>query len=796
MFHLSVLPLSLQLTKLSGSVWNRTLQGQRAQRIEMLLLHKFYSLKFLLPDKMTLRDKARLAKAAAEDGDEGAADDGDEGGRGGRRKKAAYAGGLVLEPKKGLYNNYVLMLDFNSLYPSIIQVREEQMCVWGCFAGDRCPPPPLPGGSGLRNPFYCTWPRSPVADSSAAQEFNICFTTVERPKDGSVPSLPAAPSDFDHLAPLPTVIRGLVLERRKVKDQIKRETDPVRRQQLDVRQQALKLTANSMYGCLGFSNSRFFARPLAELITYQGREILQSTVHLVEGSVGLEVIYGDTDSIFINTKAQNLDEARSKGAELKKVVNKRFRLLEMELDGVFKSILLLKKKKYAAIKVELAPNGEVVETMEQKGLDIVRRDWCPLAKDCGNYALERILSGEEVEEVAGGIHAKLEETRRWLDALEGDEMRRSLHKFLIFKQLTKRPEDYPDARNQPHVQVALRRRLQGKRDCVNPGDTVPYIICQEFDPASGEPVPPAEGKGLADRAYHIEEVRNSEGRLRPDIDYYVAQQVHPVVSRLCTHLEGTDPARIAQCLGLDPSRFRGQALQQHRAEEGQTSYTVYLDASQEFESCEPLVLRAPEGGSEFAFAGVLEMLKAKDRDPATFFQPGSAAAAAQEDAAAVAGPSTPLDRASFANQIRLRVRQLYSRFFDCELGNEEEPDLAVRQVCLRPVVDGELGTAILFQDRATRGRMHRRLTKAQVHKELRHLKYLLDADSVIRRVPEKEREQLREKIDHVRDILDAGLDEVRRVLDMAKFNFVQLGDIPCIRGAAPAAAAPSTPTLL
>ncbi|PNG93943.1 DNA polymerase alpha catalytic subunit, partial [Tetrabaena socialis] len=73
-----------------------------------------------------------------------------------------------------------------------------------------------------------------------------------------------------------------------VKAAMNAERNPVTRQQLQVRQQAIKLTANSMYGCLGFGASRFYAQPLAELITAQGRSILSSTVELVQGAIGAE----------------------------------------------------------------------------------------------------------------------------------------------------------------------------------------------------------------------------------------------------------------------------------------------------------------------------------------------------------------------------------------------------------------------------------------------------------------------------------------------------------------------------
>jgi DNA polymerase alpha subunit A len=133
---------------------------------------------------------------------------------------------------------------------------------------------------------------------------------------------------------------------------MKKEKDPHKLEVLEIKQTAMKLSANSLYGYLGYKNSRFYAKTIAAMITLIGRNTLKNTVSLVEGKLKLDVIYGDTDSIMINTLQKDLNEALRIGNEVKRAVNSKYKLLEMEMDGVFKSILLLKKKKYACLKFE------------------------------------------------------------------------------------------------------------------------------------------------------------------------------------------------------------------------------------------------------------------------------------------------------------------------------------------------------------------------------------------------------------------------------------------------------------
>lgn len=100
---LQVIPLTKSLTCICGNTWIRSLLNQRAERNEMLLMHEFYQSGYILPDKKDSKFKDELNEEE-EKGD----------------KKKKFAGGMVLDPVPDIYTEYIILLDFNSLYPSII----------------------------------------------------------------------------------------------------------------------------------------------------------------------------------------------------------------------------------------------------------------------------------------------------------------------------------------------------------------------------------------------------------------------------------------------------------------------------------------------------------------------------------------------------------------------------------------------------------------------------------------------------------------------------------------------------
>ncbi|KAF4027243.1 hypothetical protein G4228_018762 [Cervus hanglu yarkandensis] len=542
MCELNVLPLALQITNIAGNIMSRTLMGGRSERNEFLLLHAFYENNYIVPDKQTFR------KPQQKLGDEDEDIDGDTNKYKKGRKKAAYSGGLVLDPKVGFYDKFILLLDFNSLYPSIIQ------------------------------------------------EFNICFTTVQRvaseaqrfAEDGEQEQIPELPDPSLEMGILPREIRKLVERRRHVKQLMKQQDlNPDLYLQYDIRQKALKLTANSMYGCLGFSYSRFYAKPLAALVTYKGREILMHTKEMVQ-KMNLEVIYGDTDSIMINTNSTNLEEVFKLGNKVKSEVNKLYKLLEIDIDGIFKSLLLLKKKKYAALIVEPTSDGNYVTKQEVKGLDIVRRDWCDLAKDTGNFVIGQILSDQSRDTIVENIQKRLIEIGE--NVLNGTV---PVSQFEINKALTKDPQDYPDKKSLPHVHVALWINSQGGRK-VKAGDTVSYVICQD-------------GSNLTagQRAYAPEQLQKQDN-LSIDTQYYLAQQIHPVVARICEPIDGIDAILIASWLGLDPTQFRVHHYHKDEENDALLGGPAHLTDEEKYKDCERFKCPCPTCGTENIYDSVFD----------------------------------------------------------------------------------------------------------------------------------------------------------------------------------------------
>lgn len=117
----------------------------------------------------------------------------------------------------------------------------------------------------------------------------------------------------------------------------------------------------------------------------------------------------------VNTNSTDLLSALAIGDKVKHEVNRRYRLVELDIDGVFAAMLLLAKKKYAALAVsnplryaewlrQQQPSQQTLPPpptkTEMKGLDIVRRDWCRLAVEVGRFCVTTLLSGHATSEVA------------------------------------------------------------------------------------------------------------------------------------------------------------------------------------------------------------------------------------------------------------------------------------------------------------------------------------------------------------------------------------------------------------
>jgi DNA polymerase-2 len=298
----------------------------------------------------------------------------------------ASPGGYVMNSRPGLYRQ-VLVLDFKSLYPSII--RTFKIDPMGLIEGLKTPEDAIPGYKG--------------AVFSRDKHF------------------------------LPEIITSLWQQR----DEAKINKDAAR-------SQAIKILMNSFYGVLGSGGCPFYDTRLASSITMRGHDIMQTTAKWII-EAGYQVIYGDTDSTFVWLEGEvNDQQAQDIGKELERDINRRWtalveqeyqleNYLEIEFETHFCQFLMPtirgsemgSKKRYAGIK-----KTNKGEQLIFKGLETVRSDWTPLAKTFQHKLYTMVFAGEDVKTYLRQIIADTREGIFDEDLVYRKRLRRRLEQYI------------------------------------------------------------------------------------------------------------------------------------------------------------------------------------------------------------------------------------------------------------------------------------------------------------------------------------------------------------------------------
>jgi len=470
--NLRLLDKYIALAQVSGSLLQEIVDGGQTSMVETLLLREF-----------GLRDRVLLPKP----------DDGVSAER--YEMSSDLKGGEVLEPKKGLLEN-VLLLDYKSLYPTIMMAHN--LCYSTVVTGD------TPDGA-----------------------------TIKPPSGGEF-----VPPDV-YKGIVPSILEDLLNQRSLTKQRMRSTSDENEYRVLDATQLAVKILLNSFYGYSGYARARLYNLTLANAVTSFGRsnilntrEIINNTIRKIvlrsgaallldeagelsphDKVVELSVAYGDTDSVFVHCQSTmdlSLEEVSLVGNRLSDIVSASLPdPMELEFESIAKRALLIAKKRYALWLFEPRNSGWE-DKIKVKGMETVRRDWCELTSVTLNRVLELVLIEGNVDRAVEHVRKVVNNVRN-LDPAKDSEIIESL---ILTRTLTRKSESYKN--KQPHLTVAEKLK---ERTGVMPsiGTRIPFVI--------------TAGKGLfVDRAEDPDYVR--EHNIPIDVDYYIKKQILPPVERI------------------------------------------------------------------------------------------------------------------------------------------------------------------------------------------------------------------------------------------------------------------------
>jgi len=354
-----------------------------------------------------------------------------------------YRGAIVLPPKRGIHDK-IAVLDFTAMYPNLMILHN------------------------LSPDTFIKPDESPSNDIAVVPEVNHRFR-----RD---------PPGF-----YKTVLSSLIDVREQIRKQL-RTLDPktIEYRILKEREKAVKVITNATYGYAGWVGARWYVREVAESAAAFGRATIQEVIKTAE-KIGLEVIYSDTDAIFVRYDANRIKL-------LLKWVKDELNM-EIRPDKIYERILFTEaKKRYAG----LLPDG----TFDIVGMEVVRGDWANVAKNVQEKVLELVLKEKSPK-------GAIEFVRHYIHDLR--EERFELRDFIIWKTLTKPVEQYEV--RAPHVEVAKKLLKEGWE--LTLGDKVGYVIT----------------KGLG-KLFEKAKPQSMASAEELDLEYYLSNQIIPAALRI------------------------------------------------------------------------------------------------------------------------------------------------------------------------------------------------------------------------------------------------------------------------
>ncbi|KAK4125095.1 hypothetical protein N657DRAFT_643908 [Parathielavia appendiculata] len=399
---------------------------------------------------------------------------------------------LVMEPQSAFYPSPLLVLDFQSLYPSVMIAYN--YCYSTCLGR-------VVSWRGTNKLGFTEYKRREGLLKLLKDYINIAPNGMMYTKPEIRKSL------------LAKMLTEILETRVMVKSGMKEDNDDRTLQKLlNNRQLALKLLANVTYGYTSASFSgRMPCSEIADSIVQTGRETLERAIayiHSVE-RWGAEVVYGDTDSLFVYLKGRTREQAFKIGAEMaKEITDMNPRPMKLKFEKVYHPCVLLAKKRYVGYKYESL--HQKVPEFDAKGIETVRRDGTPAEQKIEEKALKILFETADLSQVKEYFQSQCSKIMRGAVSVQD----------FCFAKEVKLGGYSGKGPGPPGALISTKRMLEDARAEPQYGERVPYVVM------SGAP-----GARLIDRCVAPEDLL-SNPHASLDAEYYISKNIIPPLERI------------------------------------------------------------------------------------------------------------------------------------------------------------------------------------------------------------------------------------------------------------------------